>query len=173
VSKRKLKFNFAPIQLRPGNPRCKISPAKEPFLQAVQGIIERLENFLPLSLRQIHYQLLNHPPLIHASKPRSYYRNRLRSYAALVDLVTRARDEGLIDYETIDDETRSVTTWAIYTGLDEFYDEEMYSLLTGYARNLMQSQPNYLELLVEKNTQRHRVAMPARSRKRNGKRVPG
>ena len=58
--------------------RAAISKAKEPFLHVVQDIIEHLRPYWPLSDRRIHYKLLKspHPPLIHASKPQSTYRNK-------------------------------------------------------------------------------------------------
>src|ERR1700736_1993228 len=91
------------IELREEKFRSEISDAKKPFLDAVKQIIQRLSDFLPLSLRQIHYQLLNDPPLIHASKPNTTYRNDLASYKALSDLVTRARHAGRINYNVISD----------------------------------------------------------------------
>src|SRR5262245_60813515 len=62
------KFKVEPIELRAVRPRCKISPAKFPFLEAIEKVIENLEDFWPVTDRQIHYGLLNDPPLIHASK---------------------------------------------------------------------------------------------------------
>jgi hypothetical protein len=52
--------------------RAKISAAKKPFLDAIGAILERLRDYWPLSVRQIHYNLLNDPPLIHANKPETY-----------------------------------------------------------------------------------------------------
>ena len=60
--------------------RPKISAAKVPFLEAVKRVIESQRRFWPLSDRRIHYALLNDPPLIHASKPKSTYANTKRSY---------------------------------------------------------------------------------------------
>jgi ParB-like chromosome segregation protein Spo0J len=51
--------------------RAAISRAKKPFLAAVQRVIAERREFWPLSDRQVHYALLNDPPLIHASKPDS------------------------------------------------------------------------------------------------------
>ena len=41
----------------------RISDRRLPFLEAVQAVIENLNDFWPLSIRQIHYRLLNDPPL--------------------------------------------------------------------------------------------------------------
>jgi ParB-like chromosome segregation protein Spo0J len=132
--------------------RCEISKAKRPFLEAVQGVIEERKEFLPLSDRQIHYALLNDPPLIHASKPRSRYANSIRSYKSLTDLLTRARLEGLIEFEAIADETRPVLVWNTHREPSTFIKATLDGLFRGYWRDRMQSQPNHIEIVGEKNT---------------------
>jgi len=71
--------------------RSALSDAKKPFLEAVQRIVEENKKWWPLSDRQIHYPLLNNPPLMHAGKPDSIYRNDRKCYKNLCDLLTRAR----------------------------------------------------------------------------------
>src|SRR5262249_37673166 len=61
------------LSLGEGRVRAKISKAKIPFLEAVQRIVDDLEDYWPLSDRKIHYELLNDPPLIHASKGETYF----------------------------------------------------------------------------------------------------
>lgn len=132
--------------------RAEISDAKHPLLNAIKAVIERLEDFWPLSDRQIHYQLLNNPPLIHAAKPGSRYRNDLKSYKALTELLTRARIAGFISFNVIHDPTRPVRTWAAFESLGAFYRSELENFLDGYYRDLQQSQPNHIEIVGEKNT---------------------
>jgi ParB-like nuclease domain len=141
-----------PIEVREAGRRCGISAAKMGFLHATEKIIVENRKFLPLSLRQIHYLLLNEPPLIHSRKEGSRYRNNLKSYRALIDLVTRARHEGHIAYEAIDDPTRPATTWEVFQSVADYYDFQIADLLNGYWRDLMQSQPNHFEIVAEKNT---------------------
>ena len=150
--RRKAKIKVESIDIRQGSRRKEISPAKNEFLRRVHEIIREQEEFWPLSLRQIHYQLLNDPPLIHSNKPGSRYRNDKSSYRALIDLVTRARHEGWIDYDVIDDPTRPVTAWNVQPNLSSYYAQQMEDLLNGYWRDLMQSQPNHFEIVAEKNT---------------------
>jgi hypothetical protein len=150
--KRKAKIKVEAMELRETAARCEISAAKMPMLQAIERVIEELRDFWPLSLRQIHYQLLNDPPLIHASKADSRYSNSPSSYKALIDLATRARHDGWIDYETIDDATRPVTEWAVRRNLSSYYGQQIQDILNDYWRDLMQSQPNHVELVAEKNT---------------------
>jgi ParB-like nuclease domain len=132
--------------------RAEITDAKKPFLDAIERIIERLRAFWPLSDRLIHYQLLNDPPLIHASKPLSTYRNDQRSYKALTELLTRARVERIIPFGAIHDPTRPVTTWKVFPSPGPFIHEVLDGFLKGYYRDLQAPQPCHLEILGEKNT---------------------
>jgi hypothetical protein len=150
--RKKAKIKVAPIEIREIARRKEISSAKMDFLRAINKVIEAQKDFWPLSLRQIHYQLLNDPPLIHSAKPGSRYRNDVKSYRALIDLVTRARHEGLVDYDVIDDPTRPVTLFEVQPSLSGYYAQQMEHCLNGYWRDLMQSQPNHIEIVVEKNT---------------------
>jgi hypothetical protein len=63
------------IAIKGEKTRNAISAAKEPMLVAVRRIVESLSGYWPLSDRSIHYELLNDPPLRHASKPESRYSN--------------------------------------------------------------------------------------------------
>ena len=140
------------LDLRGENPRCEISPAKEPFLAAIKKIIANRKKFWPLSDRQIHYALLNDPPLVHASKPGSTYRNDVKSYKALTELLTRARIVGDIPIEIIQDATRPVTLWNVYRDVQGYLHQQIEDFATTYWRDLMQSQPNHIEIIGEKNT---------------------
>jgi hypothetical protein len=132
--------------------RAKISLAKYPMLLAVRRVLEERREFWPLTDRQIHYALLNDPPLIHASKPDSRYANNLQSYKALVDLLTRARLEHQIKFNAISDPTRPVTIWRTDQSTAPFIRKQLDGLLKNYSRDLLQSQPNHIEILGEKNT---------------------
>jgi hypothetical protein len=132
--------------------RSKLSSAKRPFLDAVIRVLQEYRKFWPLTDRQIHYALLNHPPLIHASKPDSRYVNNQRCYKRLCDLMTRARLEGVIPFPCIHDPTRPVVVWQQPQSVGPFIREEIDGFLKGYYRDLMQSQPNHIEIVGEKNT---------------------
>ena len=140
------------MELRERRDRAKISSAKLPMLSAIKTVLDERRDFWPLSDRQIHYALLNDPPLIHASKPDSIYANDKPSYRALTDLLTRARLEGQIGWDSIADETRTVTTWCVCPTVQQYLDGELGGLFKGYWRDLLQSQPNQIEIVGEKNT---------------------
>jgi hypothetical protein len=132
--------------------RSRISDAKQPMLDRIIEILDELADFLPLSLRTLHYNLLNDPPLRHASKLDSRYRNDRKSYQDLSDLCTRARLAGLISFNAIADDTRPVTIWKVYDDPRHFIRSELNDFMKRYWRNLMVSQPNHLEIVCEKNT---------------------
>jgi hypothetical protein len=140
------------IALRDRQPRKAISSARRKFLLAVDRVTQERRDFWPLSDRQIHYALLNDPPLIHSRKPNSIYKNDVKSYKALTDLLTRARLDGSIPFEAIGDETRPVSVWNVYTNPRAFIREQLTELLGGYYRNLQAPQPCHIEIIGEKNT---------------------
>jgi hypothetical protein len=132
--------------------RARITAAKRPLLEAILGVIYERHSYWPLTDRQIHYALLNDPPLIHASKPQSRYKNNLASYKAACDIILRARLVGKIPFNAIDDPTRPITTWAVHQHVGPFFRKELDTFLKGYYRDLQQSQPNHIEIIGEKNT---------------------
>ena len=132
--------------------RCEISEAKRPMLDAICAIVEERRRFWPLSDRAIHYALCNVQPLKHASKPRNRYANNAASYKALTELLTRARLAGDIPMRAIDDPTRPELLWDVHAGVGAFLDEQLDELLKGYRRDLLQSQPDHIEIVGEKNT---------------------
>jgi hypothetical protein len=150
--KRRARVSIATLTIEGRKQRNQISPAKKPLLDAVLAILKEREEFWPLTDRQIHYALLNDPPLLHAKKPGSVYRNDLASYRATIDIVTRARLEGLIPFEAIHDPTRPVTVWEVHREAGAFIRSELDGFLKGYYRDLVQSQPNQIEIVGEKNT---------------------
>lgn len=140
------------IEIKGVKCRARISKAKMPMLEAAQAVLEAQKRFLPLTDRQIHYALLNRPPLRHASKPQSTYANDVHSYKDLCDLLTRARLEDRIDFDAIHDPTRPVETWDFYASPAPFIRGELAVMFDNYRRDLQQSQPNHIEIIGEKNT---------------------
>jgi hypothetical protein len=127
------------------------------FLQAAIRVIESERDYWPLTVRRVHYLLLNDPPLTHDKKPGSVYRNDLASYKRLANLLIRARLSWVIPMEAIEDETRPVTTVTTWTDPATFVREETDIFLKGYRRDLLRGQQNHVEILVEKNAIRRHV----------------
>ena len=106
----------------------------------------------PLSDRAVHYRLLNIPGLVRNDKSRTPYDNTPESYDDVTNMLTRLRLDGSVPFEAIADETRPVVIWDTHRSAGDFVRRECDEFLTNYWRNLLQSQPNWIELLVEKNT---------------------
>lgn len=134
--------------------RSRISRNLEEFLEAAKRQINAMKAFWPLTVRQVHYGLLNSHVVRNSSKGSQYaiYENDRKSYLALSNLLARARLAGLIPWSAIVDETRPVSNERFPKDVSEFMDQELYHFLRGYHRDLLASQPDHVELIVEKLT---------------------
>jgi hypothetical protein len=127
------------------------------FLLAAQKVIELERPYWPLTVRRVHYLLLNNPPLTHDTKPDSVYINEQKSYKKLSDLLIRARLAGDVGMDSIEDETRPITTITTWTDAAAFVKDESRHFLRGYRRDLLRGQQNHIEILVEKNAIRRHI----------------
>ena len=140
-----------------GNYRRRARITTRAFLQAAMEAIESERDYWPLTVRRVHYLLLNNPPLRHDKKPESFYKNDLKSYKALTNLLLRARLTGDIPHSAIEDETRPIRVIATYQNPADYIKEETEKFLKYYARDLLRGQANHIEILVEKNAIRKHV----------------
>lgn len=131
------------------------------FLHAAQKAIESEKEYWPLTVRRVHYLLLNDPPLRHDKKPESTYRNDLGSYKTLTNLLLRARLTGDMPHAAIEDETRPIRVMATYQNPADFIKEETEGFLRHYARDLLRGQSHHIEILVEKSAIRKHVELVA------------
>jgi hypothetical protein len=146
----RLKVSVMP--LRDTRKRSRISPAKQPLLDAILKILEDFREYWPIGQRLVHYHLLDNPPLVHASKPQSTYQNQKRPNGSncLSELITRGRIQGLIPEEAFEDKTRPVSVPQCWGDTREFIREDLEQFLKYYRRNLVCSQPHHIEVFVEK-----------------------
>jgi len=142
------------LAIRGKKTRSKIGPNLQEFLRASIAVVMSVQEFWPVTVRLIHYLLLNDPPMQNTStgKQRSQYRNDSKSYTALTNLLTRARLFGHIPWDAITDETRPTSGTCFTKDIAQFIDLENYRYLRGYRRDLLQSQPDHVELVIEKLT---------------------
>jgi hypothetical protein len=134
-----------------------VGPRRQEFLAAAQKVIDQLSEYWPLSVRQVHYKLLNKPPLTQTTRTKSNrwrYKNNLACYNKLSGLLVSARYHGDIPWEAIDDSTRESQTYPDSMDVGEFVEDEVSGFLheQGFKRNRQEGQPNHVELIVEKNT---------------------
>lgn len=141
--------------------RAKITTTQ--FLNAVIRVVNDNKEYWPLTDRRIHYLLLNNPPLRHDKKNHSKYVNDKASYKSLTNLLIRARLNGDIPIEAIEDGTRPIRLGGGFETLEQFVLHETENFLAGYSRDLMQGQPYHFEIILEKNALRSIIESVARN----------
>ena len=128
-----------------------IGPLKDDMRHAVIRVLNSLIGYWPVSVRQIHYRLLDNPPVRNTNK-QNIYENDLSSYKDLCNLLTRLRLNDTIPMTVISDETRPVVDWNVYANAQDFMRQEFDDFLKGYRRGLQQTQPIHIEVVGEKLT---------------------
>jgi hypothetical protein len=128
-----------------------ISEVKRGMVDAVLEVLRDLKEFLPVSLRAVHYRLLV-KTFFRNAKSRTPYRNDPASYKDLSDLATRMRVAGRLPWDWLCDETRPTSDWRCWKNAGDFVGDECEGFLKGYSRDLLQSQPMHFEVVVEKLT---------------------
>jgi hypothetical protein len=132
------------------------------FLAKAQAVIMENKEYWPLTVRRVHYLLLNDPPLRHDKKPDSVYVNDKASYKALTNLLIRARLSKDVPMASIEDSTRPIQDGGGFSTFEQFVAQETERFLEGYTRNLMQGQTNHIEIMLEKNALRTVIESVAR-----------
>ena len=104
-------------------------------------VLDDLRSFWPLTLRQVYYQLV----------AREVVPNRQAEYKRLSRLLTKARLDGEVPWEAMEDRARQRLESAGWLDADDFIAEERRRLLAGYRRDLLASQPYAVEIWIEKD----------------------
>ncbi len=141
--------------------RSAITSAKQPMLDAAVAVINKYKGYWPLTLRQIHYRLLG-KLVVRNDDLGTFYENTTLCYQDLSDLLTRARLANLVPWESMHDPTRPRTSWQQWDNVAPYVHEQLEEFLADYKRDLLQTQPAYVELVVEKLTV-HDIAKRAAS----------
>jgi len=118
----------------------------------IYQIVNKYKDFWPLSVRAIHYRLLNDPPLRNSKKLGSLYKNDLKSCRDLCDLCTKARIENKDLFRAISDETRPHLSYEGWDSAAPFIRSSLDSFLVNYRRDLLQGQDDHIVVIAEKNT---------------------
>jgi hypothetical protein len=90
-----------------------------------------------LTLRQVYYQLVS----------RDFIENTEKSYKHIGELVNNGRLAGLIDWDAIEDRTRSLRCLPHWKAPENIIQDAAAQ----YRRDLWESQPRYVEVWVEKD----------------------
>lgn len=123
--------------------RRKFSWTEKQFdkLNKVQEVLNDLERYKPLTLRQIYYQLVGS----------EYVENTNSQYTMLSVLLKWARIDGHISWLDIEDRIRAFKDLRGFDNKKDFVEQELDRFLNGYRRDLLQSQDKYIEIWIEKD----------------------
>jgi hypothetical protein len=123
----------------------------------VLRVVHELRDWFPLTLRQIHYRLVEMNPAVnwckHTVKEAAPYVNDKNHYNALSALLKYMRLEDRMPFDLMEDNTRRTSIKRGWTDCQEFVDAWIEAFLKKeFERCLVQSQERYVELWVEKHT---------------------
>jgi hypothetical protein len=146
--------------------RYNISADKMEHVRHILLVVEQRKAYWPLSVRGVHYPLLNYDFIRGIYHPRREepdfgiprqlrYENDRNSYQATSDLITRLRLRGEIPWQAFDDFTRPMQEFFAFKDVRQFIRQQYKELFRGYWRDLLQSQPAHIEVVCEKNTIYH------------------
>ena len=116
---------------------------------AIEAVNAELEHGRTPTLRQVHYLLLNDPP-VKDTQTGARYVNDMESYKALVRVVARLRVNGEISFDSIIDTGRELFMPQTYVHASEYAEKWLHWFGGGYHRNVMRSQGAFFAVAVEK-----------------------
>jgi len=105
--------------------------------QLIETAVSILQASRPMTVRQIYYQLVS----------RHVIENNRGQYQAVSNAVVRARKNGVIPWEWVEDRLRRPRPVSMWRDLGEFAQ----SVKTAYRRDVWQAQAGYLEVWLEKD----------------------
>ena len=131
-----------------------ISDIKDDLTKAIIEILIEYKEYRPLTVRAIHYILLDKNVLTNTKKKDSVYKNDRSSYSGLSNLLTKLRINKTIKYEWIRDDGRKLYTNRGFDSAKRYIDYEVNRMFKNYYRDLQQSQKAYNIIFCEKETLR-------------------
>ncbi|MCX8069712.1 MAG: hypothetical protein N2738_04340 [Thermodesulfovibrionales bacterium] len=111
------------------------------LITATIDVLNDLREYQPLTLRQVFYQLVS----------RLILDNTLKNYKLLSDTLKKARMQGLVPWDAIEDRTREFHFLMGHSDISMFLRQELEQLFSGYRRHLLQDQKYYIEVWIEKD----------------------
>ena len=107
-------------------------------LDKVKEVLNQYREYWPLTLRQVYYQLVS----------KQFIENKDTEYKMLSKLLKYARIDKYIPWNAIEDRVRAVHSYRGFDDKDSFIYQELSKFLTGYHRNLVQSQDVFIEVWI-------------------------
>lgn len=118
----------------------------------IMAVLAEFDQYLPMTLRQLFYQLLHYTDAPHWKQKRKGQAEPqpVDVYSALGRTLKWMRIDGRINRDVIIDEHRILTIKAGYSSPEDFIDSQLYRLGRGYSRCNAQKQPRHIEVWLEK-----------------------
>lgn len=110
-------------------------------LECVKDVLQEWNAYLPLTLRQVYYQLVS----------KEIIENKISKYTMLSQLLKWARIDGKIPWYSMEDRGRAIHIGGGYSSKEDFISSELDSFLCGYYRDLMTDQDKFIEIWIEKD----------------------
>ena len=123
------------------------------LVKNIKEVFEENRGHWPLTVRQAHYLLLN-KSFMKNLKLKTPYINDEKSYKATINACLRMRIFRMLPWEAVIDETRTLDHETVWSNVGPFVKRATEQLFKSYARDLLQSQPDYVVMLAEKLTVR-------------------
>jgi hypothetical protein len=120
------------------------------FANAVIEVVNaELEHGRAPTLRQVHYLLLNDPP-VRNTRTGNRYKNNPENYKALSEIAGRLRVFGELPFDSIIDSGRTLFMPQTYAHAGEYVEKWLHWFGGDYRRNIMRSQSAFFAVCVEK-----------------------
>lgn len=110
-------------------------------LNKVTTVLKEFEKYKPLTLRQVYYQLVG----------KGFIENKVSEYTMLSGLLKHARIDGYVSWGDIEDRVRAFHDLTGWGNSQMFIKKSLEHFLSGYDRDLMQTQDKYIEVWIEKD----------------------
>jgi hypothetical protein len=105
--------------------------------QLIEDSVAVLKEQNPMTIRQLFYQPVSRETLT----------NNINEYRKLSRVMTKAREDGRVDYDLIVDRSRPIYTPLVFDDPAEY----ARNMKSWYRRDYWQDQPNYCEIWTEKD----------------------
>ena len=115
------------------------------LFEHIHQVFKDLADYLPLTLRQVYYQLVAN----------SIIENNRSRYQRLSTILIEARIQGLISWTWLEDRTRNVLESPSFQDKSAFLAHELRIFLLGYRKDLLQGQQIRPEVWIEKDALSH------------------
>lgn len=116
----------------------------------VLKVLDEFKAYLPMTLRQIYYQLLHYTDAPHWKRKHKGEVKSIDIYSALGRVLKWLRIDERIDRDVVIDEHRIITAKMGFTDSESFIEREIDNLGYGYSRCNAQKQPRHIEVWLEK-----------------------